>query len=142
MSDHRDIPAASKAAATPIFRPNLRITVLDAHYKSSRPRFQTKRALPYRYRQLGKNRVRELARLHLSEETGGVFIRSPRAPSRGQAMRLDHGVRSARMSANKLSLVGVLIGTVIGGLVLFFLAISQLRSQDQQKTLPPPGQTL
>ena len=57
-------------------------------------------------------------------------------------MRLDHGVRSVRMSANKLSLVGVLIGTVIGGLVLFFLAISPLRSQDQQKTPPPPGQPL
>src|SRR5438105_5720432 len=91
---------------------------------------------------VGKNRARELARLHLSEETGGVFIGSPRAPSRGQAMRLDHGVRSVRMSANKLSLVGVLIGTMIGGLAASFFAISPLLSQDQQKTLPPPGQPL
>jgi len=30
---------------------------------------------------VGKNRVRELARLHLSEETGGLFIYSPRAPT-------------------------------------------------------------
>src|SRR2546425_836363 len=57
-------------------------------------------------------------------------------------MELDHGVRSARMSTAKFCLVGILIGTVIGGLVLFFLTVSPLRSQDQQKTLPPPGQPL
>src|SRR2546422_447172 len=43
------------------------------------------KALPYRQPSVGKNRVRELAPLHLSEETGGVFVRRQRERPQSKA---------------------------------------------------------